>query len=254
MQGIVVNTIVYPMKGLHGIETPNRGIRTSISHGVEGDRTFAIYRKSGALPTSWKSKVHFRICMNTEGMAIPHSLTAANLDAHFRLTLDQVHRLITEQGLDIEVSSIVDTGGMWHLADTPKPYVSFLNLASVRALGEFIGEYIDPRRFRMNVWVDGLDPWAELSYVRGFEQGRQYPMSVGSLNLYIDDLCERCRATEQNPETGLWDLDILKALQLLLKDRGYKGSPHRGTFVVMGWLAIPQENAVIRIGDKVLFE
>ena len=181
-------------------------------------------------------------------------LTEYDLDSWYRLSPGLVRQAVAGSGLDIPFSSVVDTRGYWYLSDTHKPCVSFLNLASVEALGDFMNTHIDPRRFRMNVWVRGLSPWFELDYVRGFEQGPQYPMHISNnLRLHIDDLCERCKATEQSPETGTWDLKILEALDALLHIRGYEGSPHRGKFEVMGWLAIPQENGMIRVGDSVVF-
>ncbi|HEY4499351.1 MAG TPA: hypothetical protein VJH94_04810 [Candidatus Paceibacterota bacterium] len=254
LEGIVDRTFVYPIKGFPGIETPERGIRASTQNGVQGDRNVALYRKDDGLPTEWRPKGQFKICQNTEGMANQSlGLTEYDLDSWYRLSRGLVRQAIADSGLGIPLSSVVDTGGYWYLSDTRKPCVSFLNLASVEALGDFMKTQIDPRRFRMNVWVSGMEPWEELDYVRKFEQGSLYPMCVGDLRLHIDDLCERCKATEQNPETGKWDLEILKALDVLLRARGYDGSPHRGKFEVMGWLAIPQTNGVIHAGDSVVF-
>ena len=253
MMATIATTMVYPAKGLHGIDTSIRGLVVDPSYGVLGDRTYAFYRKTDALPMEWRPKGQFFECMNTEGMARPHDLTEDDLDSQFRVSHDQIAQIISARNLDIPMISLVDTGGIWHLADTSKPCVSFLNLASVRDLSEYMNVYVDPRRFRMNAWVEGMRPWAELDYIQGFEQGPQYPMTTGDLTLCIDDLCERCRATHQNPLSGLWDLDILSALEALLKEQGYRGSPHRGVWKVMGWLAIPQSNGRIRVGDQVVF-
>ena len=61
-----------------------------------------------------------------------------------------------------------DTEGVYNLCDTEGAYVSFLNLASVQALSKFVGREIAPSRFRMNIWMKGLDPFEELTWVDKF--------------------------------------------------------------------------------------
>ncbi|MEX0918191.1 MAG: hypothetical protein WDZ93_03470 [Candidatus Paceibacterota bacterium] len=253
MKGIVAKTFVYPMKGLHGIETPSRGLEAHTRLGVVGDRNFAVFRKQQDAPTAWRPKGQFHVCVNTEGMAPPHALTESDLDGQFRPGLERVRELYSERGVLNETTILVDTEGKWHLSDTPKPCVSFLNLASVAALEEFMGAEIDPHRFRMNVWVEGLEPFAELEYIKGFENGSLYPAQVHGVRFGIDDVCERCRAIEQSPESGTWNTEFQASITALLKERGYAGSPHRGTLAVMGWLAIPENNDLIRQGHQVTF-
>jgi len=253
MQATVERTFVYPIKGMAGVETPIRGIHADPQVGVVGDRNFALARKPNHSPDEWKPKAFFFINMNTEGMGnqiVVESET--ELDEQFRPDPKRVRSLSEKKGID--PGSIIDTGGKWHQADTNKPCVSFLNLASVRELGVFTGTEIDPHRFRMNVWVEGLDPFVELNIVKGFEQGSKYPMYVGDIKLHIDDLCERCKAIEQNPRTGLWDTNFRVAIDELLRNREYEGSPQRGVYLVMGWYGIPQSKGIIRTGDIVTLE
>ena len=50
--------------------------------------------------------------------------------------------------------------------DAPAPWLSLINLASVRDLGErIVGGEIDPLRFRANLYLEGLAPWRELDLV-----------------------------------------------------------------------------------------
>lgn len=253
MQAIVERTFVYPVKGMAGVETPNRGIHADPQVGVVGDRNFALARKPNHSPNVWKPKAFFLVNMNTEGMGnqiVVESET--DLDEQFRPGHKLVQSLCEIKGINSD--SIIDTGGKWHQADTNKPCVSFLNLASVRELGVFTGVEIDPHRFRMNVWVEGFDPFVELDIVKGFEQGSKYPMYVGDIKFHIDDLCERCKAIEQNPRTGLWDTKFREKIDELLRKRGYEGSPQRGVYLVMGWYGIPQSKGIIRKGDTVTLE
>jgi len=241
------------MAGVVVIETPKRGIKVDTRFGIYGDRRFAVYRKPNDAPVEWKPKGVFHVCMNREGMAIDTGLVEADLNEDYSLDPEYVRGLLMGHGLPMDDCSLVDTKGEWHLADTNKPCVSFLNLASVRDLEKKSGVVIDPRRFRMSVWIDGLEPWVELDYITSFEQGDRHPMYVGGIEMYCDDLCERCKAIEQSPDTGKWDIELLSILEEYLKGRGYTGSPHRNVHKVMGWLAIPQNNGIIRAGQSFTF-
>ena len=128
--------------------------------------------------------------------------------------------------------------------------MSFLNLASVDALSAFMGQEIVPSRFRMNVWMAGLEPFEELTWVDKFPGTRE--ILVGDCCFRVDDACERCRAVEANPATGEYDLDVLARLSAMMERRGYK-SPHRGVSHVMGILASPLNQGIIRRHDAIRF-
>ena len=50
-----------------------------------------------------------------------------------------------------------------HLWDAEYASISVINLATLREIGEVSGVELDPRRFRANVYLDGLDPWEEFT-------------------------------------------------------------------------------------------
>lgn len=79
--------------------------------------------------------------------------------------------------------------------------ISVLNLASVREMESRIGAAIHPARFRANVVIDGLPPFAELDAVGS-------TLSFGGVSLRILSRTKRCAATEVNPETAERDLKI----------------------------------------------
>jgi uncharacterized protein YcbX len=108
--------------------------------------------------------------------------------------------------------------------------VSFLNLASVQALSKFVGQEIAPTRFRMNIWMMGLEPFEELTWVDKFPGTIE--ILVGNCRFRVDDACERCRAIEANPETGQYDVKVLESLSEMMQQRDYR-SPHRG--LPMSW-------------------
>jgi uncharacterized protein YcbX len=83
---------------------------------------------------------------------------------------------------------------------------TLLGTASLGRLAKELGiESVDPRRFRMNIGVDGLDAHAE-EYWRGRR------VQVGEAVVIPQGNVGRCAVTTQNPETGAPDLDTLKAL------------------------------------------
>ena len=92
------------------------------------------------------------------------------------------------------------------MSDAPFASVSILNEASLRALSQKLGQPLDPRRFRGNLWLDGLAPWEEFDLV-----GKR--LRIGEAELEVVEPIGRCRATEANPETGRRDAATLAALE-----------------------------------------
>ena len=93
------------------------------------------------------------------------------------------------------------------MTDTPFPSVSLLNAASNRALGQKLGRALDMRRWRGNLWVEGMAPWEEFDLV-----GKT--LRIGdSVEAVVAEPITRCLATTANPDTGKRDADTLGALQ-----------------------------------------
>lgn len=91
------------------------------------------------------------------------------------------------------------------MTDFEDTHVSIASLASLRALEEMAGAALDSRRFRMNLWLDDLAPWAELDWV-----GRE--IEIGGALLRVIKRDKRCAATHANPETGVRDVEITRIL------------------------------------------
>ncbi|MEL6793467.1 MAG: MOSC domain-containing protein, partial [Pseudomonadota bacterium] len=109
--------------------------------------------------------------------------------------------------------------------------VSILSLASVEDFAESVGSSIDPRRFRMNVEVEGWPAWRELDHVGGKVQ-------LGEVRLEVLLRTKRCAATEVNPATAERDLPVPR---LLRTERGHMD---------MGVYAKVIEPGIIRLGDN----
>jgi uncharacterized protein len=93
-----------------------------------------------------------------------------------------------------------------HFADAPEPFVSLINLASVKDLERVVGKPVDPLRFRGNLYIDGLPAWAEFDWV-----GRG--VAVGAAQLEVATRIERCAATNVDPASGNRDLNLPQALR-----------------------------------------
>ena len=102
--------------------------------------------------------------------------------------------------------AFVVRGGGVGLTDSDFPSISVLNRASLGALEARIGKPLAMERFRGNIWIDGLEPWAEFDWI-----GRD--LRVGEAELRVRERITRCKATCANPDTGKIDTDTLGALR-----------------------------------------
>jgi uncharacterized protein YcbX len=89
--------------------------------------------------------------------------------------------------------------------DTDYPSVSLLNLASNADLADKMGADVSPLRWRCNIHLDGLAPWAEFDLI-----GKT--LRLGTAEMIVREPIRRCLATTANPATGARDLDTLAAL------------------------------------------
>lgn len=89
--------------------------------------------------------------------------------------------------------------------DSPFPSVSLCNLASHRAVEAHLGRELSIHRWRGNIWIDGLEPWEEMTWT-----GKT--VRIGGCVLRAKELATRCMSTASNPDTGKRDADILGAL------------------------------------------
>ena len=91
------------------------------------------------------------------------------------------------------------------MTDTDYASVSLFSLASNRDLSQHMGITLSPYRWRGNLWIEGIEPWAEFDWI-----GRQ--VQIGAAVLQIEERIQRCKATTANPATGRIDADTLAAL------------------------------------------
>ena len=241
----ITNLFRYPLKGAAPEREYSLWVNPAI--GVINDRKVAVKRRPDD-KDGWLPKAHFYVCQNTALMAAEHPRwTKAESILGGTLTTEYRKTLAAKLGLDRLALS--ETEGKFAMTDSRTPYLSILNLASVWELSKFVGETINPQRFRMNAWIRGLAPFEELKWVDAFPGTRR--ITIGGKQFRVDDACERCKAIEANPAKGEYDLPLMKLLDEMMRSRGYKGSPHRNVHRVMGILAVPETPGIVHIDDRV---
>ena len=91
------------------------------------------------------------------------------------------------------------------MTDSKDPTVSIQSLASLERLSAAVGQPLDQRRFRGNIWLDGPDAFEEFDW-----QGKT--LRIGDAEIDILEPIERCKATTVNPNTGEIDANTLGTL------------------------------------------
>ena len=114
--------------------------------------------------------------------------------------------------------------------DSKSGFVSLINLASVEAIAEAAGKTVDPLRFRANIHLADMAPWAETELV-----GKT--LTLGGARLEVLKMIDRCAATGVDPGTGARDMDIVDTLR---KSFGH---------IDCGVYARVLEGGVVKIGD-----
>ena len=92
------------------------------------------------------------------------------------------------------------------MTDSDFPSIALLNPASLAALSDRLGQPLAMERFRGNIWLEGLAPFAEFELVG-------QTLRIGGATLRVREVITRCKATTANPETGLVDADTLGGLR-----------------------------------------
>ncbi|MDN6332557.1 MAG: MOSC domain-containing protein [Micrococcaceae bacterium] len=221
----------YPVKGLSPQPLSEVGLHAG--HGFPDDRIYALARAGGKyVPDTAQNlgKQNFHV--------LARDFALAGLRSHYdsssrtiSLTRPQgddaeaVHAdLSTSTGRDRLASMVAELLGLAGDAapviahesgrrfpdllskgDEEAQAVSIINLASVRELARIAGVPVDPLRFRANIYLDGLPPWAERHL-----PGRS--MLAGGARLEVFQEIGRCPASEVDPVSSKRDLPVLQLL------------------------------------------
>lgn len=213
----------YPIKGL-GAEALGK-VDLRQGEGIPGDRLYGFARyNSGFDPLDPKPLPKDRFVVLLKTAAIAGLKTAFNPDSEgLKIEVDgKVHRfdMSKDQAQREAEHFLHNTLGL----EDPEPpkfvsshphrftdvsvvspqmmnAVSIINLDSVDALSNTLDEDVHPARFRANIEIDGLPPYAESDAVGS-------TMQFDDVGLRILSRTKRCAATEVNPKTAKRDLKI----------------------------------------------
>ena len=215
----------YPVKGF----SPERLEHARLESGKHfpGDRLYAIENgPSGYDPKVWKHqpKIKYLMLMRQERLA---RLKTSYDDASGVLTIRQGGEIAASGDLGsskgreaIEAffasymgdelrgpPKVLTAHSDRRFTDSRSGFVSLINLASVEKIARAAGrEDIDYLRFRGNLMVAGMDPWAEFDLTGKL-------LRIGGAVLRGIKPIERCAATNVDPSTGIRDMRIPELLQ-----------------------------------------
>lgn len=196
MAGTISEIWRYPVKSMAGERLDSCLITES---GLEGDRRWALVdgspNRAGKLLTVREAAqllaYRARLANHTPEVLTPAGDTR-KLDE--RLVMD----LATEFSRPLELR---DSAGL-NFDDSP---VLLVNLASVAAFQVAAGVTVDRRRFRANLYVDGLEPEEELRWLHR-------KIRVGGAELEVVERCERCVVITRDPDTTEASPKLLRVL------------------------------------------
>jgi uncharacterized protein YcbX len=129
-------------------------------------------------------------------------LTTPEGRAAFEAWLDAFLRLVEP---DADFGPLKVLASPRRFMDSPKGFVSILNLQSVRDLERRLGRAVDPARFRANVLVEDWPAWSEHG-----RKGARIRLDGAQLTV-LDDI-DRCAAVEVDPARGVRDMDLVRDL------------------------------------------
>jgi uncharacterized protein YcbX len=218
----------FPVKGLAGERLP--AVTLAAGQALPYDRRYALAMGGGGIDLSGQAWINYRqlYALSSEerlaqlGLAFDEATETVVItrggkqvargkpgEPLGRSLLDQFFAAFlsgSPRGAPKLVAGQVREGRAVAFTDSERPTVSLLNLASVADLERVARAPVDPRRFRANLWLDGLPAWSEMTW-----PGQE--VTVGAARLKVIEPIERCSATAVNLETAQRDLAIPRILQ-----------------------------------------
>ncbi len=218
----------YPVKGL----TPERLDHTQLTPGrcIPWDRAFALAQGDANFDPNnpaWIPKTNF--------MCLVRNTAIAGL----KTKLDnaaQIFSVTTPEGETLAANPMTQEGQaslttfftaylgrearygaenraprFYHVAnhsfcDHRTQVISLIGLGSLGALEQAVGDKRDKRRFRANIYIEDIEPWAEFGWL-----GRT--LAIGKTTLIVQERIDRCMATAVNPDTAVRDANPVQELR-----------------------------------------
>lgn len=249
MTAHIADILRYPVKGLSAEHLESATL--SAGAGLHNDRRFALAPSSSRFDPdnpSWCGKGEFLTLLRDEKLA---RLQTTFDDDSAMLTIHRDGKPVARGDLSTSMGRILieqffaafmpaGPRGNPKIIDAPNvmftdrdiPFVSIINLASVRDIERVARRTVNPIRFRGNIHIEGEKAWAENDWI-----GRT--LTIGGATLRVMEKTGRCAATSVDPETAERDINLLRILK--------QGFGH----TVTGIYAEVVEGGPIRINDPV---
>jgi uncharacterized protein YcbX len=212
----------YPVKGLS--PEPLSSVALAVGQTMPADRRYAIENgPSGFDPADpkWMVKAYFLMLMRDEWLAALHSHFD---DASNILTIRRDGAVVAEGNLETAEGraaierffadsyagsikgppKILSSEGH-SFSDVARKVVSIINLGSLQAIENIVGQPVHPLRFRANLYVSGWPAWHEFDLL-------DQTLAIGDIRLKVVKRIVRCAAVNVDPETAARDLSIPRAL------------------------------------------
>jgi uncharacterized protein YcbX len=93
------------------------------------------------------------------------------------------------------------SGGSHSFSDVAKKVVSIVNLGSIAAIEDVVGQPVHPLRFRANLYVGGWPAWHEFDLLGQI-------LAIGDTRLKVVKRIVRCAAVNVDPQSAVRDLDL----------------------------------------------
>ena len=224
--------------------------------GIEGDRRFYLVGESGGLisnkrhPAFQLVAAHYDDASDTLSIRFPDGREVSGVVERGEVVETSFHK--RPRGARLVLGPWADAlsehgGAPVRLVEPATSGVdrgrngaaTLLATASLTAIGEVLGvDSVDPRRFRMNFGVEGIQPHEEDTWLRRKVRiGEAVVIPYGNVG--------RCVITKQNPDTAIVDLDTLGALA------AYRGELETTEPLPFGVHAAVAAPGRVRVGDPV---
>jgi uncharacterized protein len=255
----------HPVKGL----TPSLETRVDLraGHGIPGDRAFALlYDLPQSVTQSetadpivpWMRKKSFAmqcdrpelaalICEyepTTGVLTVRHEdVEMLTAETHTAIGRTQISQFFTDYLTTVSESDIaprpvrlVGVGdGTTRYPDREAAHLSLVSTATLENLSQVAGQFVDSRRFRPNLVIEGVSAWEEMDWI-----GKEF--EIGTARIRITARLTRCLNINVHPDTGERDLPLFSMLQETFH--------HKDT----GVLATVIQSGIVTLGDCVLHD
>ena len=185
MAGTIAQIWRYPIKSMAGERLESTAITPG---GLEGDRRWTLVdgspNRAGKMLTNTQDARLMTYKARLVGNGVEVTTPSGSVErlgnglvSHLAETVERPLTLRDSAGINFDDS-----------------HVLIVNLSTVHAFALSAGADIDPRRFRANFYVEGLEPEEEVRWV-----GRR--IRAGSAELEVVKRCERCSVITRDPDT-----------------------------------------------------